>query len=213
MRTEFLTTIINKDNEEQVEKLKQLEQFDIEEASNESDKESTELEKSPPVKAHNLQKKYKEAVPSQESFPNISLQRKRDGRIKEASFSPFHDKYMKNLDEYYNNLEGHSYHNNSSNMRSLLSQNIYSNRDEENTPEPIHVASQNKLQSYARRNNEYDLSVDINDIIKKSLQPNKLMTSAGRGIKRKAMNIKIGNKQTIHLTPSVHRKQNIINGT
>lgn len=195
MRTEFLTTIINKENEEQVEKLKKLEQFDIEEASNESDEESREESK-------DYQKEKKELQPT--LLPEINPPRRKERNVKESGNSPFHEKYMKKLESYYNNL-GESTNNNSMNMKSLLSQNIgYSNNNEE---QAVPNESHNRLQSFVRNKMDYDnVHIDVNDIIKKSLESSTVIQSTGRDIKKKAMNIRISNQPAYQMTPTIPKK-------
>ena len=94
---------------------------------------------------------------------------------------------MKKLESYYNNL-GESTNNNSINMKSLLSQNISSSNNEE---QPITTENHNRLQSFVRNKNDYDVHVDVNEIIKKSLESSAIVQSTGREIKKKAMNIRI----------------------
>jgi len=189
MKTQFITTFANKENEEQAKELAKMEQFEIEEVENEEDNEETEVEakKIEPISVTSN-------APSVQSILPEITPKQRKGKIKSEIPQVLQEKYTKKLDEYLKNLEDRSMHNNSSTMKGLLAQN-YS--------EIVEMTHEKDDQTISEVNS---VAQDVSDIIKKSLAKNAAGAYTGKASRSKAMSIKVMNEPT-YLSPPIIRKK------
>jgi len=187
VRGEFIETFFDENNEEHMKHLKKLEEINNESNSGKSDNEQEAKSKSRKASYSNIIDK------SDLKLPAISQTDDAESKRNKQKYS---ERYIKKVDSYNNMLSEGNYHNNSSNLAGILSQNYNAFAHEstkKNSHSPSPVAE--NLTPNRSRKRDFDINVDVNEIIRKSLGKNSLnYPNAGK--------LKVGN---LNVTPVIHK--------
>ena len=175
MQSKFITTFADMENEEQMKEIKEIEEIDQNNISEEDEQE---------ISMEN----------SDNSFGNLPLfpriQLKANNINKKEIPIELRKKYMKRYNSYMKSLKEREVHNNSSNIRDLLSHNI------SYVPSP----------ESGRFNIKDNFELNVNDIIKNSLSPSVIISK--RPDRGRPLNIRITNEPPSSLivhTPMIKR--------
>ncbi len=204
LRTRFITTFADRKNEEQQKQLEKMEQLDIAEAQDEN--EDAELEPEPSAEEAEPETEEKDAEEPEEPnkrglLPQITPRGKKMREKSDVSAS-FHERYMKRFDDYLSGLGDAGFGNNSSKVKSLLSQNY------ESLAQEGEAGSQEQpvRSPQGAKKSPPEVAADVGEIIKKSLgKPAAIAASVGT-VKRKAVNIRVGNDPIGLISPPIQRK-------
>ncbi len=178
MRSQFIRTFADTGNEEQAKQLDNLRKLDsqpIKEEEEEEDKQDEQVEPAPGDNSTSDHGNANDDRQRDSGSPTSKEGDRSSSSVSRQMPSPllrdtYKEKYVKRLDEYYSAISDASFHNNSSNVSHVLSQNYnaFAQERRRREEEPLRLAD-SLATPERKRSNMFDIKIDVNQIIQKSL--------------------------------------------
>eukprot|EP01022_Parablepharisma_sp_SALTPOND_P026109 TRINITY_DN618_c0_g1_i1.p1 TRINITY_DN618_c0_g1~~TRINITY_DN618_c0_g1_i1.p1 ORF type:complete len:559 (+),score=99.12 TRINITY_DN618_c0_g1_i1:5052-6728(+) len=192
MKGEFIRTFVNVEDEEQVKQLEKLEELENEDISD--NERGSKSRKHSFVEHKSSHSKKRSDV----KLPAISQTEDAESRRKTPKKMQYSERYLQKVDSYSQIIADPSFHNNSTNIHGILSQNynVFSNVVK---GKYSHSPSQSSeaLTPLKQRQKDLDLHVDVNEIIRRSIGGK--VTNGPNAGHMKVGNLKAGGIQRVKI--------------